>query len=279
MRPDINLSPFGLDIAFKAYALFTVLGALTAAALALMLLKRAGIPVRRSAVLLALMTACFLVGARLLNAGVNPDAYGGSFRLWTLRLQGLSLYGGIAGAAAALFIWLRRYHYAAWPALDALTMPFGAAFALARVGCYLNGCCGGIQTDSACGVFFPTDDGSSILPDFPGLIGSPPSAAVYPTQLFELALALLGLIPAMWLYFRGKSPPGTAFLVYGVWFSAMRLAVLPLRSLPYPPVVTALVYPLLYAGTIVAGIALLIYIHKKAKKSPPSHRTAGKTDE
>ena len=87
--------------------------------------------------------------------------------------------------------------------------------------------------------------------------------SLYPTQLFELSLALLGLIPVLWLYFRRRLPCGAAFLLYGVWFSAMRLAVLPLRSLPYAKIVVNYLYPMFYIGLILCGMFLLIRLYKK----------------
>ncbi len=273
MHPDISLTLFGSDIVWKSYAVFTVLGALAAATLAVPMLRRTGMPFRRSLILLVFMAAGFLIGARLLNFLVNPDAYGGSLRLWTLRLKGFSLYGGITGAFAALFIWLRLNRVKARTVLDAMTLPFGVSFALARVGCYLNGCCGGKPTNSVFGVVFPSNQlDEEALPILSGVFDlfGKPQIAVYPTQLFEMALALLGLVTALILYFRGKSPPGTAFLIYGVWFSAMRLAVLPFRSLPYPDIVVRLIYPLLYAGTALLGIFLLIHMHRNRKGKPPA---------
>ena len=269
MQPDIHLSFFGADLILKSYAVFTVLGATVAAVLALPLLRRAGLPTRRSLILMAVMAVGFLAGARLLNRLVNPGAYGESLHLWTLRLKGFSVYGGIAGALAALLVWLRLNRVPPWPILDAMTPPFGVAFATARVGCYLNGCCGGIPTSSACDVVFPSNDPGELLSDIFNLIGRP-MMAVYPTQLFEMGLALLGLVPVLWAYYKGKAPPGTSFLVYAVWFSAMRLAILPLRSLPYPDIVTKLVYPLLYGITIIIGSTLLIRLHTKHKNSLPA---------
>ena len=254
MQPDITFVLFGTEVIWKAYAVFTVLGAAAAAALALPLLRRAGLTYRRSLVLLIFMAVGFLTGARLLNFLVNPDAYGGSLHLWTLKLKGFSVYGGIGGAIAAVLIWLRLVREKAWPVLDALTLPFGIAFALARVGCFLNGCCSGKPTSGTLGVVFPSNQpDNGLLSDVLDFLGKT-EIAVYPTQLFELALALIGLIPAMLIYFRGKSPQGTAFLLYGIWFSAMRLAVLPFRSLPYPDIVIYLVYPLLYAAAIAVGL-------------------------
>jgi len=64
----------------------------------------------------------------------------------------------------------------------------------------------------------------------------------------------------MWLYFRKKPRAGTVFLLYGIWFTAMRWAILPLRNLPYSETVTQIFLPLLYGGLILAGIALLWWI-------------------
>ncbi len=267
MHPDINLTLFGTEIVWKAYAVFTVLGAVAATALALPMLRRSGLTVRRSLLLLTVMAAGFLIGARLLNYVVNPDAYGGSLHLWTIKLKGFSVYGGIVGALALLLIWIWLSRVKAWPILDAMTLPFGGSFALARVGCYLNGCCGGKPTNSILGVVFPSNQpDTDLLSGLLELLGNP-QIAVYPTQLFEMALALLGLVPTLWIYFKGKAPSGTSFLFYGIWFSAMRLAILPFRNLPYPDIVTKTIYPLLYASSIMIGIVLLILLQKKHNKS------------
>ena len=276
MHPEIVLPLFGSELVLKSYAIFTVLGALTAAALAIPLLRRTGITVRRSLVLLALLAAGFLAGARLLNYLVNPGVYGQSLRLFTLRLAGFSLYGGLAGALSVLIIWLHLSRREAWPILDALTPPFAAGFALARLGCYFNGCCGGIATDSVLGVVFPSRvPTDSIISGVFELFGTP-RITVYPTQLFELSLAVLGLIPVLAVHLRGKSPPGTMFLLYGVLFSAVRLAILPMRDLPYAEIVTKLVYPLIYTGAIIIGITLLL-CGLKGKSKSSIKRTRRKT--
>jgi len=159
MHPEIEFSLFGAVLTVKSYALFTVLAALTGVLTALPLLRREGLRAKQTAPLIALMAAAFLIGARLLNAAVNPDAYGESLRLFSLRLAGLSLYGGIFGALGMLLLWARLTKRNPLPLLDALVLPSGLGFALARVGCYLNGCCAGIPTNSVWGVRFPSHGG------------------------------------------------------------------------------------------------------------------------
>lgn len=270
MHPEISFSLFGAVLMVKSYALFTVLAALAGVLTALPLLRREGLRAMRALWLIAWMAAAFLVGARLLNFAVNPDAYGDSLHLFSLRLAGLSVYGGIFGALGALLLWARLAKQKPFPLLDALVLPSGLGFALARVGCYLNGCCAGIPTNSALGVRFPMRGGEeTALGELFSLLGkSSISVSVYPTQLFEMGLALLGLVPVIGLYFRKKLPPGAAFLLYGIWFSAARLMILPLRSLPYPEPVVRWIYPLLYLALIAAGLFLLWRMYKQTKAVP-----------
>jgi phosphatidylglycerol:prolipoprotein diacylglycerol transferase len=265
MQPELTFYLFGMTVKIQAYILFTILGALTGTAAALPLFKREGLPLLRALGLLTCMAVAFLAGARLLNFVINPAAYGGSLHVYTLRLAGLSLYGGIFCSLAVLLSWARATRADAWRLLDALVLPTGLAFALARVGCYLNGCCAGIATGSRWGVPFPLpENGQELFSEiFPLLLKGCTTVSLYPTQLFELALALLGLIPVLWLYFRRRLPRGAAFLLYGVWFSSMRLVVLPLRSLLYAEIVVNYLYPMFYIGLILCGVFLLTQLYKK----------------
>ena len=260
MHPELMIPLIGAEI--KAYTLFTILGALAFAALALPLLSRAGLRPRRALALIAMMAVAFLIGARMWNIAVNPGAYGGALNWYSLRLAGFSLYGGVLGAALALVIWARLGRTPLLPLLDAIVVPSALAFALARVGCFLNGCCYGTYTNSVWGFRFPVKGGAqemlNILPTF---IGTAIPNVRYPTQLFELALALLGLVPALVLGRRLKE--GSKFLLYGAWFSAMRFAILPLRSLPYDDIVIHIVYPALYLALTALGIVSLIKINPK----------------
>ena len=265
MYPVLPLDLFGASIQLRSYVLFTVLGALVGVLAALPLLRREGLASRRAIILMLYMTGAFLVGARLFNFAVNSAAYGQSLHIYSMRLAGLSVYGGILGALGALLIWSRLVHVRAWPLLDALVLPSGLGFALARVGCYLNGCCVGIATNSVWGMAFPSQgNGQAVLSSFLSLLGKDNiTVCLYPTQLFEMGLALVGLFPVMWLYLRKRLPVGAAFVIYGIWFSTMRLMILPLRAQPYPDIVRTLIYPLFYVALILIGLFLLRRLYKK----------------
>lgn len=256
MHPILEFAVMGFVVEIPAYTFFAAAGAAAGAVSALILLRSKGLSLLSAAGLLLMMAASFLIGARLWNFAVNPAAYGGAMRLWTPVFSGFSLYGGILGALGAFGVWARIRRVSPWPLLDTFVLPSGLAFILARIGCFLNGCCGGKATDSFWGVAFPMRGGEEKYSGLLSLMGKT-SISVHPTQLYEMGLAIIGLVPAMWLYFRKKPPEGMVFLVYGMWFTAMRWAVLPLRNLPYSGIVLQLYLPALYGGLLFAGSLLL----------------------
>jgi phosphatidylglycerol:prolipoprotein diacylglycerol transferase len=241
----------GLEI--YAYALFTWLGAASACILALPGLKRAGMTAMQRCVVLMLMCICFLVGARLWNVAVNPVNYLGAFKWYTLKLAGFSLYGGLTGAVAALILFVKVCRIRILPILDAMVVPGSAAFCIARIGCFLNGCCGGIATNGPFGVVFPQNEPSG--PALPGLLSFVNSRPVHPTQLYELAGAAAGLLAVVLICRKYDLPSGSRFLFYAAVFSGVRLLVLPFRSLPYTETVRNVLYPGLYLAIIFACAA------------------------
>ena len=251
------LSIFGLTV--KAYSLCAFLAALIGMAIAYRNLIRQGMPCLGTVLLLASVCVGFLVGARLWNIAVNPDAFGPDKPWYTLRMTGFSLYGGLAGAIIAVFIYVKVSRNKPGLVLDAFVVPFGIAFCVSRVGCFLNGCCGGIRTDLPWGVVFPTGvDGIHTV------LFTLKSPRVHPTQIYELLAALAGLPVCLHLAKHVKAGDGGLFGLYGAWFCLMRLAILPLRALPYAAVVTNIIYPAVYAGLTIAG--LVLFARRKGKQ-------------
>ena len=249
---------FGLTL--KAYSVMAYIAALAAAVLVWPSLRRAGLSPLRALALLLGMCAAFLVGARLWNVAVSPGNYTGSLKWWSPRMAGLSLYGGLLGAAAVLFALVLKWRRSVPRVLDGFVLPVGAAFCIARVGCFLNGCCAGKETDGPFGVVFPAQTKTVQL----GLLGTYTiEKTVHPTQLYELAGALIGVPLAILLAKKLKLHDGARFLIYGTWFCAVRLAVLPLRELSYGDAVTKIVYPAIYLALIALGIVLLAVRERK----------------
>lgn len=265
MYPQFIFTIFGNQYTIASYSLFAFLGVTIGIITALPLLKREGISYKKALFMLLISLASFLVGARLLNYVVNPTAYGYHLHLYSFRLVGFSVYGGIMGVFGTILIYGKLGKISIEKILDAMVIPGGLAFIFARVGCFLNGCCGGKATNSCLGVVFPVKASeikviSKIVP-FLGKI----EVVVFPTQLFEAGLAFLGLLPIVWLYIIKKKErvPGIYFLIYAVWFSGMRLFVLQFRDLPYNTQITKVFYPLLYILIMVIGLIMLRHKTRK----------------
>lgn len=252
MCPVLSLG--GIEV--HAYALFTWLGAVAACAIAIPALMRRGWTLFHALVLMMTMCAGFLIGARLWNVMVNP----GNFLLmpwYALKLAGLSLYGGLFGVVLVLLAYAKAAGKSVLSAMDALTVPGGVAFCLARIGCFLNGCCSGTWTKGPFGIVFPKEHVTSSLPSLLSFIGSEP---VHPTQLYELVGAAAGLLAVVLLTRKYRRMDGVLFFSYAAVFSLVRLIVLPMRVLTYMPSVKNIVYPVIYSCIILVsavGIRLL----------------------
>lgn len=127
--------------------------------------------------------------------------------------QGLAIYGAVLGAALGVWIYSliskKSFGYIA----DMIAPGIILAQAIGRVGCTLNGCCYGVETDIFCAVTYVQAAGTS------GLIGP-----VHPTQIYEIIYNLIvfgGL-----LMLRGRfRPDGSLFLVYLTAYSAWRFGI------------------------------------------------------
>jgi phosphatidylglycerol:prolipoprotein diacylglycerol transferase len=127
--------------------------------------------------------------------------------------QGLTIYGAVLGAALGIFIYSRFSKISFGYLADVLAPGIILAQAIGRVGCTLNGCCYGIETDIFCAVIYQH-------PDSLGPLGIP----VHPTQIYEIIYNLM--IFGVLLFLRGKfKPDGSLFLIYLTFYAAWRLGI------------------------------------------------------
>lgn len=141
-----------------------------------------------------------LVGAKLyyvIQHAIQGPA--GFFQLLTAR-AGLTWYGGFFGGALGV-VWAGRRSDAGLGFVADLASPaLAASYGIGRIGCFLVGDDYGKPTDSWIGIAFPdgappTTAGSlrrNFNVEIPPGVPNDAVLAVYPTQLFEVAMA--GLI-------------------------------------------------------------------------------------
>lgn len=130
-----------------------------------------------------------VLGARLLFVVIGwsdyrhaPDFPGNIFKVWE---GGLSFHGGLFGGIAALIVYCLIKRLPILKVADLFAPSVMIAYAIGRVGCFLNGCCYGAPTEMPWGVRFFDDDHWTV-----------PS---HPTQLYASALSLVFFGGLLWL--------------------------------------------------------------------------------
>ena len=166
-----------------------------------------------------------IIGARLLHVILEFEYYRlHPGAIWSEWGWGLSFHGGLLGGmlAGLLFSRSRRLSFGTLADIAAPSIALG--YAIARVGCFLRGCCYGAPTNLPWGCRFLLDPTAD--PHHPGVgVWTAPS---HPTQLYAAAasLAIFGLL--LWLRGRLRAR-GQLFLAYLALYSAARWGVEILR--------------------------------------------------
>lgn len=184
-----------------------------------------------------------IIGARIgfviFNWELYQDDIMGIFRFWR---GGFAFHGGLIGALLASTI---HAHIRQVPPLTLMdmAMPYAAlGYAIGRLGCFLNGCCYGIQTDVPWGMTFPAVD----------------AVTRHPTQLYAVAAGLFIFVVLTCL--KHLSPfsrlNGTLLASFLILHSAYRFTVEFYRVTE--PVVPFFTWPQLIAlGLFILGLILL----------------------
>lgn len=144
-----------------------------------------------------------LAGARLAYVAANWSTFAGRWiEVFRIDHGGLIFYGGAIGGAAALAWFARRSHLEWRRFADFVItgLPLGHAFG--RIGCFLNGCCYGKETD--------------LWPDV--LKGR------YPVQLAEAAGNILIYLTINYMY-KKRPRVGAILFLYLVLYPSLRFVL------------------------------------------------------
>lgn len=193
---------------------------------------------------------------RLLDI-INP------FQSGQFGIVGLNLQGGLIGGLIAGLFYLKWKKMPLAASLDAVVPAVGFGIFLARIGCYMNGCCFGTPTDGPFGVHFPEDSAAH------SVFGTD---AVHPTQLYSSAYGLLLMFGLMWVnrhWYRVGRSVGLFFIAE----AAFRLLIEPLRYYEEAMWIDVAGLEITY-NVLAAGVMLLIGLYFLMKSKDPSSKTA-----
>ena len=164
----------------------------------------------------AMLDACFqvlvwsIVGVRLFYVLTHLSEFHPWYRALFIWEGGLTLYGGILLATAAVWRFARRRGLPFLALADVMAPQVALGIGITRIGCFLNGCCFGKVCSSGIGVRFPPGSAAGAVAH-----GQP----LYPTQLFASA-AGFAIFAVLLLWERRSAPLGATFgrflLLYGV---------------------------------------------------------------
>ncbi|HEV7881305.1 prolipoprotein diacylglyceryl transferase [Bradyrhizobium sp.] len=159
--------------------------------------QSAGLSADRFAIAVTILMIPALAGSRLYFVLTRWDIYRHDpARIWRRDEGGMSMYGGFILAVPLSIPLLRSLGLPFGGFWDAAVLTILLGMAFTRIGCFLNGCCGGRPSDA----WF-----ALILPDHHGIW-----QRRIPTQLMEMAFAMMLFGAALAL--RNVAPfPGAIF--------------------------------------------------------------------
>jgi phosphatidylglycerol:prolipoprotein diacylglycerol transferase len=233
----------------SSYDVFLLLGAIAGGVLGWRLTRNVGYSQRRILLYFAFVYPAALLAGYLNGALFSTELYWGLQHGKLYITGGIVSYGVVLAVFAVTAAFARRYGDPIIRDLDlaALTLPLMLAFF--RIGCLLNGCCYGKETDGFGGV--------ALHPVYGEL------SRRYPTQLLLIALDL-ALFTGLWLYRRRNPREGRLAIAFVFWFGLGRLGIDLLRDLPtvFGPFSLHTIVDMIF---LAAG-AILLWIIKKGDR-------------
>ncbi len=191
-----------------------------------------------------------LVGARLLYIILHWVRYTAEPAAMVYLWQGgLAFHGGLGGAIIGAYIFARVRKLEFLFLADLAVAPLALGYAFTRVGCFLNGCCYGSESELPWAVTFP--------PTTEAGVGG---IARHPTQLYAVVANLIIFAILVRLQPRIKTR-GNLFLLYVMLYSIYRFIVEFFRrgatANIFPPLA-----PLTEAQTasIIIGVVALVWL-------------------
>lgn len=225
MRPILLRFEFGgMQVVVGSYATFCVLAWVAALACGAFVAARRGLPWRRALAVYGLALAAGIVSARVLDLGIAGKFYAEDpSRIWRANFQGFSLYGGFLGASLAALALARTMRMPFWRLADSTVPAIALGLILMRTGCFLRGCCFGVPTGLPWGVTFPPGSQAWMHQFVTGWTGVLAAFGrvdpVHPTQIYEMAAAVILAAVAIWVMQQPRLAEGTASLTFAFGFT------------------------------------------------------------
>ncbi len=306
--PVLGLPIAKSGIPLFGYGAMLTIGFLTATFLASRRAKNAGLNPEIIFDLMMWILVPGIVGARIVylmqygdRVFANKqglDIIKAAIALWD---GGIVFYGCIIGGVLGLLLFCRKHDIRPMQLGDVLMPSLFIGLGFGRIGCFLYGCCFGAACDLPRAVRFPADsltferlaarsevmktklleaDGipiaASELPGLePGTVLS--TIALHPTQIYSSVLAFLLAGFLMW-FFRRRPFEGAVLAMGWTLYPINRFVLEIIRDDEPGRMNTGLTFSqLMSIGLFLSGCALLFWLQRRHKASPPESPTTENT--
>jgi len=126
--------------------------------------------------------------------------------------DGFVIYGGIIGGVLAMWLYCRKHHISFLKYADIVLPSVALAQGFGRIGCFLAGCCYGVETGSKACITFTHSQ------------FAPNNVHLVPTQLYSSALDFLNFFVLV-LIARKNKTPGKIAMFYLLFYSIGRFII------------------------------------------------------
>lgn len=130
-----------------------------------------------------------------------------------ISFEGVGVYGAVIGVLLAIVIYCLVKKISIWKIGDMVAPGALIGMAIGRIGCLLNGCCYGLETDSACSVIYTNPESYAPL-----------HVSILPTQIFHIVWNLIAF-GIVWAVRKRMKPEGTTLLLYLALYAAGDLTI------------------------------------------------------
>ena len=213
MLPELfHFGPFHL----RSFGVMLALAFLAGTWIALKDARRRGLDETHVLNLVLVILVASVVGARGMYALTHQAEFAGRpLAVLAIWEGGLTLYGGLILGTIAGFVAMARMRLPQGPTADALTPGVALGAGIARIGCFLNGCCYGLPSTAPWALRFPV--GSPPDLEFPG-------QSLHPSQLYN-SLAGFALFGVVLLLRPHVKAPGRLWWTFVVLFLLVRIPI------------------------------------------------------
>lgn len=171
-------------------------------------------PLNKLLGLVALANISAVIGSRLLFVLNNISQFQSHPRLvFAVTAGGYAFYGGFLFTFSTLVIYLKLTRLPFWETLDIGSPAVAIGMIINKMGCFLAGCCYGMQTALSIGVQFPEYSIPALKYGFPH--------SIHASQLYASLLGFLILVVLLRVE-KSKHFSGQVFLCFLIIFSLER---------------------------------------------------------